>query len=53
MAIQLTTQTLVLLIIALVLLGLGLAALASANGLTVPVFQQIADLFAKLGPPKV
>ncbi|MEM5814202.1 MAG: hypothetical protein QXD77_00070 [Candidatus Aenigmatarchaeota archaeon] len=50
MAIHLPTQTLVLIIAALILLVVALAALASAGGLTVPIFDQIADMIGGLSP---
>lgn len=48
MVLNMPTQTLVLLIIALLLLGLGLVAIASANGMTLPLFDQIGSLLKSL-----
>jgi hypothetical protein len=51
MAVQLTIQTMVLLVVALILLVIGIMAVASASGLTVPIFGQITDLISKLTIP--
>jgi hypothetical protein len=48
MVLNMPTQTLVLLIVALVLLAIGLVAIASASGMTIPVFDQIANLIKGL-----
>lgn len=53
MATQLTTQTLVLIIVALILLTVGLLAIAQASGLTNPLFDQIAKLINSLTVPGV
>lgn len=51
MVLGMPTQTLVLILVMLVLLAIGLLALAQASGLTVPVFDQIANLISGLAMP--
>jgi hypothetical protein len=48
MVLNMPTQTLVLLIVALLLLAIGLAAIASASGMTIPLFDQIGNLIKGL-----
>ena len=51
MAIQMTTQTMVLIILAVIFLAIGIVAVLSASGLSVPIFDQIWKMINDLKLP--